>query len=170
MFFNKTKSLLSAKPIVYEYALSAAEVRDCLWQLFRTGNELHETYDITGGFISETEFKYNLIGFADVITFPVLGTIVPVDETHCKIILKIQSRFSVVLLLSLWGLLAIINLVLFFIKESFENIYWFTGLVILGPFLINSYVNAVSSALKLRYKKYLHQAILETYRNKHYIN
>lgn len=172
MLFNKIKNLLSAKLIIYEYALPATEVKDCLFQLFKSRNELHWEYDIIGGFVSEMEFKFDLITVADTdgfkITFPMFGTIIPLDAERSQIVLQIQSKFYAVLLLSFLGLLATVSLLLFFTNGEFKFLYWFTGVIIIGPFLLNSYVNAVSSALKLRYKKYLHNALLEAYRKKYY--
>lgn len=172
MLLNKLKKIVSARPIIYEYALSAAEVQAALYKVFRTQNQLHTAFDITGGFISDTEFEYDLITATETsgikITFPMRGTIILLAEDHTKIILNIRSKFYTLLLLALFAVAALISLIVFFTNWEFKFLIFFGGLIFLAPMLLRIYLNAVSSALKIRYRKYLHNAILEAYRQKHY--
>ena len=172
MIINYLKNLLTAKQLIYEYALSAREVKKAMVEISKAGNEKNLEFDVIGSFISETEFEYNLINIFDTngigITFPMRGTLAPIDEDHSKIILQPRLKIYVLVLLSFSALLAIINLVFLMIHPETKYLFGFLSFTILSPLLIRLYINSVSSALFIRYKKYMHNAILEAYRSKNY--
>ena len=172
MFLNYLKNLINAKPVTYEYALSDWEVKEALFQVSRKGNKQQEEFDVIGYFISETEFKYNLINIFDTngigITFPMHGTITPIDEKRTKIILQPRIKPYALGLFSVSGLMAITSLVLFFINGEIKFLFWFLAIAIIAPLLLRLYISSVKSALLIRYKKFLHNAILEAYRSKNY--
>ena len=171
MLLNYFKNLITPKIITYEYALSAAEVKDALYKVFKTKNEQHLEFDINGGFISETEFEYNLeynTTLRGIKAFPMYGVVMPKNDKTTYITLTSQTKFTGNFLLIIIGLIALISLILFFTNGDIKFLFLFLAMLFLAPRILRLYIDSLNSALLIRYNKYLHNAILEAYRTKHY--
>ena len=171
MVFDYIKKIVTQKTVTYDYALSAKEVSDALDEIFINNNKQPLDYDINGGFISETEFEYNLKNgttFRGLKTFPMYGIIKSQSDKTATLTLESQSKFTGYGFLSIIGIIALISLILFFINWDTKSLFLFLGMVFLAPRILSMYIKSINSALLIRYKKFLHNSILEAYRTKNY--
>ena len=170
MLFDYFKKIVTPKRVTYNYTLSAKEVSEALYEIFINKKQADD-YDISGGFISENEFEYHLKNgptFRGLQTFPMYGIIISQADNTAKLTLESKSKFTAYGFLIISGIIAFISLILFIIHWDIKSLLLFLGMVFLAPRIIRMYIESVNSALLIRYKKYLHNGILEAFRLKNY--